>query len=60
VALVVKQDETSNPIDISLFGAEGIVFEAEAVAHLVKQFGWILFHSFQTPDKMPIRTLVLL
>lgn len=37
MALVVKQDETSGPIQISVLGAEGIVLDAESVPHLIQQ-----------------------
>jgi len=32
VALVVEQDEASDPIHVSVFGADGVVFEAQGVA----------------------------
>ncbi len=45
VAFVVEKDEAFDPIDIGFFGAEGVVFEAEGVAHLIQQFGGLVRHG---------------
>jgi len=37
VAFVVEQDEVANPVDVGLFGAAGVVFEAQGVANLVEE-----------------------
>lgn len=34
----MKKDETADPIGISLFGAVGVVFEAEGFTELVEEF----------------------
>jgi hypothetical protein len=38
VPLVVKQNEAANPIDVGLFGANGIMFYAQVPAHPIQQF----------------------
>lgn len=38
VAFVMEEDETARPIYTRFFGAVGVVFEANGVAHLVEQF----------------------
>jgi hypothetical protein len=35
MTFVVKHDVTINPLDIGLFGTEGIVLESKRVTHLV-------------------------
>ncbi len=50
VAFVVEEDKALDPIYIGLFGANGIVFEADGVAHLVKEFFLGLFHRFSICD----------
>ena len=38
MAFVVKEDETRDPVHVSLFGAVGIVFGAYSVTHLIEEF----------------------
>jgi len=38
VALMVKQNVASDPIDVGLFGANGVVLESDSVSHAVEQF----------------------
>lgn len=38
MAPVVEEDEAASPINICLFGTEGVVFEAKCIAHLVEKF----------------------
>ncbi len=33
----VEEDEPPDPVDISLFGADGIVFEADSIAHPIQE-----------------------
>jgi len=46
MALVVEKNIALDPIQVGLFGAIGIVLEAQGVAHLVKEFfrGRVLAH----------------
>ena len=37
VALTVVEDELSNPIDIGLFGPDGVVASAELIPHLIEE-----------------------
>ena len=44
----VEEDVAFDPLQVGLFGAEGIVFEAEDVADLVKEFfvcGLVVHHQ---------------
>ena len=47
MAFVVQQDVARDPADVGLFGAVGVMFQAQGVAHLVqKSLGcWLWFHS---------------
>ncbi|MBU0493635.1 MAG: hypothetical protein KKB13_17455 [Chloroflexi bacterium] len=45
VALVVKEDKAADPVHVGLFGADGIVFEADGVADLVEEFPGFLGHE---------------
>jgi len=38
VLFAMKEDEALDPVDVGLFGAEGVVFEAEFVPHLIQEF----------------------
>jgi hypothetical protein len=38
MAFVVEDDETPSPIDVGLFGADGIMFDAQDIAELIEQF----------------------
>jgi len=38
MTLVVEQNVASDPIDVGLFGAKGVVFKAQGVAYLIQQF----------------------
>lgn len=38
VLFAMKEDEALDPVDVGLFGAEGVVFEAEFVPHLIQKF----------------------
>jgi hypothetical protein len=41
MALAMKEDEPPDPVDISIFGADGIVFEADGIAHPIQElFGF--------------------
>ena len=39
VAFLVKENETANPIDVSLFGADAVMLDAQMPADAVEQFG---------------------
>ena len=39
VAFLVEKNETPDPVDVSLFGAIGIVLEAQGIAELIEKFG---------------------
>jgi hypothetical protein len=38
VAFVMKQDVTTNPLNVSFFRAVGVVLKANGLAHLIEQF----------------------
>jgi hypothetical protein len=40
MAFAVVNDEPLDPVDVSLFGADGVVLASDAVAHLIEQFGF--------------------
>jgi hypothetical protein len=43
VTFVVEENEAANPLNIGFFGAVEVVFEANVIAHLVKELsGWVL------------------
>jgi len=44
VAFVVEQDGVSDPVHVSVLGADGIVFEAQRILNLVLQFLGFWFH----------------
>jgi len=39
----VKQNKTLNPLQILCFGKNAIVFDADTVADLIKEFGGCIF-----------------
>lgn len=39
MALLLKEDETADPIDVGSFGADGVVPGPDHPPHLVEQFG---------------------
>jgi hypothetical protein len=39
VAFVVKDNESFNPVDVSLLSSDAVMFKANEVADLVKEFG---------------------
>ncbi len=39
VAFAVEEDVAFGPVEVGLFGAVGVVFDAQSVAHLVEEFG---------------------
>jgi hypothetical protein len=39
VALAMKEDETSNPVDVRLFGAQTVMLDPQMPADSVEQFG---------------------
>jgi len=39
VTLIVEEDETANPIDVSLFGANAAAFDAQVPADAIEEFG---------------------
>ena len=39
VTFVVKENETANPIDVSLFGANAVAFHAQVPADAIEEFG---------------------
>lgn len=43
---IVGEDAASHPVHVGFFGAVGIVFEADGVADLVKQFFLALVSLF--------------
>jgi hypothetical protein len=45
MAFVVEKDMTTNPLDVGLFGAIGVVLETNEFANLVKQFLGSGFHG---------------
>jgi hypothetical protein len=46
VAFVVKEDVAFDPVHVGLFGADGIVLEAQNVADLIEQFFRRRLHGF--------------
>jgi hypothetical protein len=38
MALSVEQDKALDPVGVGVFGPDGIVFETDGVAHVVKEF----------------------
>ncbi len=40
VPFIVEEDEAANPIDIGLFGANAVAFDAEVPTDAVEEFGW--------------------
>jgi hypothetical protein len=40
VTLIVEEDETANPIDVSLFSANAVAFHAQVPADAIEKFGW--------------------
>jgi len=47
VAFFVEEDVAANPFDVGLFGALGVVFDADGIADLFEEFfalrgGWCL------------------
>ena len=42
MACVVKQDKASHPADLGLFRADAEVCEAQDLAHLIEQRGFVL------------------
>ena len=36
VALVVEEDEAADPVDVGLFGADGVVFDPDGVTDLIE------------------------
>ena len=40
VALAVEEDEAFYPLKILCFGADAVMLDAQAIAHLVEQFWW--------------------
>jgi hypothetical protein len=41
MTFILKQDESPDPENISLFGPEAVVFDANSKAHLVEQFRFL-------------------
>jgi hypothetical protein len=56
MALVVINDEAPDHLDISLFGANAIMLEAQAVADLIKK-GWLCcgLLSYEAAPEMRLR-----
>ena len=55
MAFAVKEDEASNPAHVGGFGADGVVFGAQNVAHPVQQFfGWRLHVRFSPFDRFQV------
>jgi hypothetical protein len=44
MALVVEQNVVSYPVDVTLFGAVGVMLYAHGLTYLVKQFLWFFVH----------------
>ena len=42
VAFTVKEVELLNPMPVSLFGSEAVVFKTNDVAELIDEFGWFM------------------
>ena len=40
MSFAVVDDEALNPVDVSLLGADAVMFAADDVPHLIKQFGF--------------------
>ena len=40
VTFIVEEDEPANPIDVGLFGANAVAFDAQVPADAVEEFGW--------------------
>ena len=47
VAFVVKQDVTTNPIDLALLGARRVVLETNRITNLIEQLAGSGFHEIQ-------------
>jgi hypothetical protein len=45
VTLAVKQDETTNPLNVGFFCAVGIMLEPNGIAHLVKELSGRVLHD---------------
>ena len=39
VTLIVEENETANPIDVSLFSANAVAFHAQVPADTIEEFG---------------------
>jgi hypothetical protein len=47
MAFLMKQNKPPRPIDIGIFGTDGVMLRAQDVAHLIEQFlgAWFLWHT---------------
>ena len=41
-----------DPVDVGLFGADGVVFEPDRVAHPIEQLSWSRFHRCFPPIRL--------
>ena len=46
VALVVKQNKTTHPVHIGIFGSDGVMHDPQLRTECVKQFGALRGHLF--------------
>ena len=46
VAFVMEENEAPNPLNVSFFGAEGIMFEAQRLPDQVQQFRGVRYRNF--------------
>jgi len=54
VAFVVKQDVTTNPIDLALLGARRVVLETNRITNLIEQLAGSGFHEIQVVSLHPL------
>ncbi len=44
MAFVVEEDVAADPVFVGLFGAGGVMFDADGVTDLFEEFSWWFFH----------------
>jgi len=59
VSPVVVEGETLASIDGGFVGADGVVFEADRVTHVVEQLSWCQFHRCFSPTGVDFSRLLL-
>ena len=46
----MKQDETPDPANIGLFGAQAVMFEAQPVPDCIQEFAFSIFRHYLDPN----------